>query len=223
MNRRHMLAAGGALMIGGAGLMALQPQRRADGLPGLGAANAQTADEVDTSSIQDMTLGDASAPITIVEYASYTCPHCRTFHENAFKSLKSEYIDTGKVKFIFREVYFDRYGLWASMVARCGDGVRFFGVTDLIFEGQREWLASNDPATIADELRRIGRTAGMGSDEVDACLQDADKAQTLVAWYQKNAEADEIRSTPSFVIDGEGFSNMGLDEFRKVIDGKLES
>lgn len=224
MNRRHMLAAGGALMIGGGALMATQPWRgRSDGLPALGAANAQTAAEVDTSSIVEMTLGDEAAPVTLVEYASYTCPHCRTFHENAFKSLKSEYIDTGKVKFIFREVYFDRYGLWASMVARCGDGSRFFGVTDLIFEGQREWLASNDPATIADELRRIGRTAGMSSDEVDGCLQDAEMAQTLVAWYQQNAEADEVRSTPSFVIDGEKYSNMGLGEFRTLLDGKLDS
>ena len=73
-----------------------------------------------SSAIEDMVLGDANAPITMIEYASYTCPHCGSFHQNTYPQLKADYIDTGKVKFIFREVYFDRFGLWASMIARCG-------------------------------------------------------------------------------------------------------
>ena len=86
----------------------------------VGTAQAQTATEIDTSSVIEMTIGAEDAPIEMIEYASYTCPHCGKFHTDVFKKLKQNYIDTGKVRFTYREVYFDRYGLWASMVARCG-------------------------------------------------------------------------------------------------------
>jgi len=98
-----------------------------------GAVSAQEA-EVDTSTIVEMVQGAEDAPVTIVEYASYTCPHCANFHAGPYKQLKKDYIDTGKVKFIYREVYFDRYGLWASMVARCSGPEKFFGITDLILK-----------------------------------------------------------------------------------------
>ena len=91
----------------------------------LGAAMAQDAGTFDTSSIVEMQIGNPDAPVTIIEYASYTCPHCKRFHEGPFKQLKAEYIDTGKINFIYREVYFDRYGLWASAIARCAIAPQF--------------------------------------------------------------------------------------------------
>ena len=106
-----------ALGVGGLGLVgALAPM------------SAALAQDVDKSLVQEMTLGAEDAPITVVEYASYTCPHCKTFHENVFKDLKSNYIDTGKVRFIYREAYFDRYALWAALVARCGGEMKYFGL-----------------------------------------------------------------------------------------------
>ncbi|ABV91779.1 putative thiol-disulfide oxidoreductase D [Dinoroseobacter shibae DFL 12 = DSM 16493] len=180
------------------------------------------AQEVDTSGIVEMTLGAADAPITVVEYASFTCPHCATFHQNVFPELKENYIETGKVQFIYREVYFDRFGLWAGMVARCGGEERYFGITDMLYEQQSEWTGNGSPAEVADNLRRIGRVAGMSDEQVDACLQDGEKAQALVAWYQQNAEADGINSTPSFVINGENYSNMNFRDFAAVLDGLLE-
>lgn len=185
-----------------------------------GAGWAQDA-QIDTSSITDMALGDPDAPVTVIEYASFTCPHCANFHGSVFKDLKKNYIDTGKIRFIHREVYFDRYGLWAGMVARCGGQMRYFGVADMIYSGQREWTSSGDPATIAENLRRIGRTAGLTDAELDACLSDGEKAQTLVAWYQEHAKEDDISATPSFVIDGELYSNMPYDEFAELLDAKL--
>lgn len=181
------------------------------------------AQEVDTSTILEMTLGEETAPIEMIEYASYTCPHCRTFHETVFKKLKADYIDTGKVKFIYREVYFDRFGLWASMIARCAGSDRFFGVNDLLYAGQPEWTRAGDPAAIVEELRKIGRLAGLGNDELEACLQDGDKARTLVAWYQENAEEHEIESTPSFVVNGKKVSNMNYEEFKALLDEELGS
>jgi len=218
MNRRTALLAGGAALLGG-GYLLIGGQTRAPGVP-FGAASAQSAD---TSAVPDMAIGDPDAPVTVIEYASFTCPHCRTFHKTVFPELKANYIDTGQVRFIHREVYFDRYGLWAGMVARCGGEERYFGIVDLIYDQQSEWTASNDPAVVADNLRRIGRTAGMSDEVVDACLQDADMANAMVARYQETAEADGINSTPSFVIDGRRYSNMSYADFATLLDEKLES
>lgn len=187
--------------------------------PIFGAATAQSA-EVDTSSIVEMTMGESDAPVTVIEYASYTCPHCATFHKGTFKDLKENYIDTGKVQFIYREVYFDRFSLWASMVARCGGEDRFFGISDMVYEQQSEWT-QGEPTEIADNLRRIGRAAGMNDEQLDACLNDGDKAQALVAWYQQNAEEHNIRSTPSFVVNGTTHSNMNYADFSALLDSEL--
>ena len=173
------------------------------------------------SEIPDMIQGDADAKVEIIEYASYTCPHCASFHAGLYKDLKKDYIETGKVKFIYREVYFDRFGLWASMIARCAGPDRFFGMTDLLYKEQSLWSRAGDPAAIVVELRKIGLKGGLDNDTLDACLEDADNAQALVAWYQENAERDNIRSTPSFLINGEPYSNMNYADFSAIIDEKL--
>ncbi|MBI6629614.1 DsbA family protein [Pontibaca salina] len=188
----------------------------------ISAAQAQGVAEVDISTIQEMTLGAEDAPVEIIEYSSYTCPHCANFHQDTFQKIKKNYIDTGKVRWTYREVYFDRFGLWASLVARCGGEERFFGISDLIFKGQENWTRAGEPDAIVDELRKIGRLAGMESDQIEACLQDGEKAQTLVAWFQKNAEADKIESTPSFVVNGSKVSNQTYADFSALIDAALE-
>lgn len=188
-----------------------------------GAANAQEAGEIDTSSVVEMTLGNADAPVTMMEYASFTCPHCARFHSGPYKQLKTDYIDTGKINFIYREVYFDRYGLWASMIARCaGSTDAFFGMADLIYDKQSEWARAGDPAAIVGELRKIGLLAGLDAETMEACLQDGEQARTLVAWYQENATEDGIESTPSFVINGKRYSNMEYSEMTEILDAAAE-
>ena len=184
------------------------------------AAWAQEA-ATETPAIQDMAQGAEDAPVTIIEYGSFTCPHCAAWHADSYGPLKEEFIETGKVRFIFREVYFDRFGLWASMIARCGGEMRFFPIHDMIYAGQQEWIGDQQPQTIADNLRRLGRTAGMDEATYDACFNDAAQAEALVAWYQANAEADGIDSTPTFLINGEKYSNMGWDEMRGIIEAEL--
>ena len=171
--------------------------------------------------IVEMVMGSEDAPITIVEYASFTCPHCASFHVNVLEPLKADYVDTGKVKFVFRDVYFDRYGLWASMVARCGGQEKFFGMTDILMKTQKDWTSAGDPVAISDTLRKTGRLAGLEDDQLQACLQDEDKAKALVAWFQENAAADDVNSTPTLLIDGEKHSNMSYDDLKKILDGKL--
>lgn len=213
-----VLAAGGFMWWNSQQGASSSQQAQAERL--LGAANAQAA-EVDTSGIEDMTLGNPDAPVTVIEYASFTCPHCATFHKGPYKQLKTEYIDTGKINFVYREVYFDRFGLWASAMARCaGTPQAFFGITDMLYAAQAEWARAGggDPAAIVEEMRKIGRLAGLESDQLDACLQDNDQLRTLVAWYQQNAEEHGISSTPSFVIDGTTYQNMSYEEMARLIE-----
>lgn len=218
MQRRNLIAGGVAAI--GLGGWALTRQSKDLPFDPMMAANAQEV-AADPSMIADMVMGAADAPIEIVEYASFTCPHCASFHADVFPQLKADYIDTGKVKFVYREVYFDRFGLWASMIARCGGEMRFFGIAELIYEKQREWTASGDPAVIVEELRKLAKTAGLTDEMLDACMDDADQAKNLVGWYQANADRDGIESTPSFLIDGQKYSNMAYAEFQKLLDEKI--
>lgn len=186
------------------------------------AANAQSSDaDAGEAEIIDMVQGAEDAPITVIEYASFTCPHCARFHSDVYKLLRKNYIDTGKVKFIFREVYFDKYGMWASMIARCSGPDRFFGMTDLILNSQSTWARAGDDLAIVEALRKIGRLSGMQDAALDSCLQDGDKLRALVGWYKENAQRDGIQSTPSFLIDGQPYKNMDYEEFAKILDEKL--
>ncbi|MBT6506215.1 MAG: DsbA family protein [Marinovum sp.] len=186
------------------------------------AATAQTDDsEPSEVEIVNMVQGDENAPITVVEYASLTCPHCASFHKEVYKDLKTNYIDSGKIRFEFREVYFDKFGIWASMIARCTGPDRYFGVIDLMMSTQSTWARSGDDLAIISELRKIGRLAGLQDDQLQSCLQNADKLRALVAWYKENATRDGIRSTPTFLIDGEVYKNMNYDDFAAVLDEKL--
>ena len=218
MQRRNLIA-GGVAVVGLGGWALTRPSKDLPFDP-LMAANAQEA-STDMVEIPEMVMGSADAPVEIIEYASFTCPHCANFHANTYPLLKADYIDTGKVRFVYREVYFDRFGLWASMIARCGGEMRFFGMAELIYEKQKEWGASGDPVVIVEELRKLAKTAGLTDEMLDECMNDAEQAKALVAWYQANAERDDINSTPSFMIDGEKFSNMAYPEFQKILDEKI--
>ena len=190
--------------------------------PLVSAAYAQDAAEIDTSIIVEMVQGAEDAPVTMVEYASYTCPHCASFHADGYKQLKKDFIDTGKVKFVYREVYFDRYGLWASMMARCAGPEKFFGITDLLFKGQSNWARAGGPNEIVEELRKIGLLAGIEKDQLDACLQDGTKAQTLVTWYQENATRDGVEATPTFLLNGTQVRNQPYANIKELIEAELE-
>jgi protein-disulfide isomerase len=171
--------------------------------------------------VPDLVLGNPDAKVTVTEYASFTCPHCARFHAEVFKPLKRDYIDTGRVRFVYREVFFDRYGLWAALVARCGGEMRYFGIADLIYAGQREWSGSNDPAVVAGNLRRLGLSAGLTGEMLDACLSDAAMAQALMARFEATAREDGIESTPTLLINGQKHGNMGYAELARLIDAAL--
>jgi protein-disulfide isomerase len=177
--------------------------------------------EQTTREIVEMSLGDPDAPVTIVEYASLTCPHCANFHRDVLPAIREEYVETGRVHYVMREVFFDRPGLWGAMLARCAGEDRYFGMIDTLFAQQAAWTRAADPNQIVENLYGIGRQAGMTREAMDACFQDGDFARDLVAWYQENATRDEIQSTPSFLINGDRTGNLPLAEFRTRIDAAL--
>lgn len=227
MTRKLALAVAALLLIGGG--MLLYGQRQVE--PGLtpftvaaeGAATQAddgAAAEVDTSTVKEMSLGNPDASVEVVEYASFTCPHCRNFAETVYPKIKANYIDTGKIHFVYREVYFDRFGLWAGMVARCGGGMRYFGIADMIYEKQKEWT-QGQPAQIAENLKTIGKTAGLSGDELDACLSDEAKAKALVKVFEDTTKADDVNATPTFIINGQKYSNMTYEDFSKILDEKI--
>ena len=221
MNKLIAIGALGLAVAAGATFWTTSSQSpSATALP-TGAVNAQEAGEYDTSSIVEMTLGAEDAKVTVIEYASYTCPHCANFHKGPFKELKAEYLDNDQIQFIYRDVYFDRIGLWAAMVARCGGPERFFGISDMLYNQQQEWIGSGDPVEISNNLRRIGKVAGLGEEQIEACLTDDTKAKTLLTWFQQNAEADNVDSTPTLIINGEKHSNMRYADLKAIIDEKL--
>ncbi len=219
MHRRRILAGLGLAAVTAAGWFVSRPARQPPAL----AALAQDSDPaaIDTGRVLEMTLGAEDAPVTVIEYASFTCPHCAAFHREVMPRLRADYIDTGKVRLIYREVYFDRFGLWAGMIARCGGPERYFGVVGLLYEKQRDWLGSGDPATVAANLRTLGISAGLEAEAIDVCMADGEMAQAMVAVFQQNATADGVQSTPTFLVNGEKHSNMPFAEFAALIDSKL--
>ncbi|MEM9851812.1 MAG: DsbA family protein [Pseudomonadota bacterium] len=184
---------------------------------------AANGEAIDTSMVAEMTLGNPDASVTVIEYASYSCPFCGRFHEGPFKDLKADYIDTGKIQFVYREVFFegDLPALWAGMVARCAGPERFFGVVDEIYRNQPVWSRANSAADAAAALRRIGLTAGLAQDDLEACLADGDMARAMAAVDEMNRAEHGVNSTPTFVINGTTYSNMEYDEFTRLIDAEL--
>ena len=218
MAKKLGIAALSLVIMGGLGLWAAgtAPQ-----LAPMAAEAQETTAPAAAIEIKDFTLGAADAKVKLTEYASFTCPHCARFHSDVFAKLKADYIDTGKVLFEYREVYFDRYGLWAAMMARCGGEMRYFGITDILFETQQEWAASEDPTVVVENLKKIGRTAGMDDAALDVCMKDPAMAEALVAHFETNFKADGIEGTPSILINGVKHPNMAYDDLKAVLDAEL--
>lgn len=206
-----------AFALGGVALPGAVSAQEASSEASAAETTAETAPE-----IVEMVKGDVNAPVEIIEYASFTCPHCARFSNEVLPQIEENYIKTGKVKLVYRDVYFDKYGMWAAMVARCSPE-KFFGISDMIYKTQGDWVKAGSDQGIADSLRKIGLMAGVGKDQLDACMNDSAKLKALVGWYQENATRDNITSTPSFLIDGKSYSNMSYDDFAKVLDEHYEA
>ncbi|MFN3845252.1 MAG: DsbA family protein [Paracoccaceae bacterium] len=224
MTKKTTLAALAIVIASGFGLWSMTPRDVAQSLTPVTSAEAQEtvpAANVEAVEIKDMTLGPVDAKVTLIEYASYTCPHCANFHENVFKDLKKDYIDPGKVQFVYREVYFDRYGLWAAMVARCGGEMKYFGVQDMLFKDVQGWAGSDDPNVVVNNLKKIGRTAGMDDTQLDACMQNGATAQAMVDHFEASMKEHDVQGTPTLIINGTKHQNMSYADLKTILDAEL--
>ena len=160
------------------------------------------ADVAKPVSLPDMAVGPADAPVTITEFASMTCPHCAAFNADVFPKIKSAYIDTGKIRYVFREFPLDIKAAAGSMLSRCiakDDSGKYFAVTDMLFKQQGDWVMKNTTET----LTRIGKQAGLSQQAVDDCLKDQALLDKIVADQKFANEVLKVNSTPTFFINGE--------------------
>jgi protein-disulfide isomerase len=188
------------------------------------SASAQSASDVAKPvSLPDMVLGSADAKVTITEFASMTCPHCAAFNAETFPKIKSAYIDTGKVRYIFREFPLDIKAAAGSMLARCianGDAPKYFAVTDMLFRQQNDWVAKNTTETLA----RIGKQAGLSQQQVETCLKDQTLLDKIAADQKYASDVLKVDSTPTFFVNGERIKGeASFEEFQKKIDPLLKS
>src|ERR1700722_8417928 len=186
-------------------------------------AMAQSASDVaKPMSLPDMALGPANASVTITEYASMTCPHCAAFNEAVFPKIKSEYIDSGKVRYVFREFPLDIKAAAGSMLARCiakDDSGKYFTVIDLLFKQQNDWVLKNTTET----LTRIGKQAGLSQQQVEDCLKDQALLDKIAADQKYATEVLKVDSTPTFFVNGEKIKGeTSFEEFQKKIDPLLK-
>ena len=195
-------------------------------MPCTGPARAQSAIAAAVAkpvSLPDIVIGSAKAPVTITEYASMTCPHCAAFDTAVFPKIKSEYIDTGKVRYVFREFPLDVKAAAGSMLARCiakDDSGKYFAVVDLLFKQQNDWAMKNT----AETLGRIGKQAGLSQQAVEACLKDQALLDKIAADQKYASEVLKVDSTPTFFLNGEKIrGETSFEEFDKKIKSLLKS
>ena len=169
-------------------------------------------------SVDDFMIGDENAPITIIEYASMSCSHCANFHINTLPELKKEYIDTGKVRMIFRDYPFNYPALLGSMMMRCIPSDVRYDYMNALYELQTTWV-DKDPKVSKKELYKIMQSGGMTKDEFDICYTNLDNENLILEGVMAAQKEFNIKSTPSFVVNGEIVEgNKSIKEFRQIID-----
>ena len=163
----------------------------------VGLASAQQAQAVEW---KEHVMGDENAPVTMIEYASLTCPHCASFHNEVLPEIKEKLIDTGKLKLIYRDYPLDGVALRAAAIAQCAGEDRYFGVLGMLFKSQMTWARSQDPVASSKEVVRF---AGMTGDAVDACIADQELIDGIVGSRMTGEQEFNVSSTPSFILDGD--------------------
>jgi protein-disulfide isomerase len=194
-------------------------------LPFSGPAQAETvpaAELMQPEALPDMVMGSDKAKVTIIEYASMTCPHCAHFQDTTFPELKKRYIDTGKVRYIFREFPLDNLAAAAFMLARCAgekDSGKYFAMVDTLFRQQLTWAVEKP----LPPLLAIAKQAGFSQQTFDACLANQKILDGIEAVRQRAIDKFKVQSTPTFFINGNLVAGaMSIDEIAKLIDAQLK-
>ena len=184
------------------------------------------ADLAKPGPLGDMVMGSENAPVTIIEYASMTCPHCAHFTVDTFPKFKERYIDTGKVRYIFREFPLDPLAAGASMLARCADKDKFFSLIDLLFSTQNQWAVQNP----IEPLFNVVKQAGFSREAFNSCLDTRTTKTAARSWPRiestRNTASDKfkVQSTPTFFINGKRVPGaLSIEELDKEIAPHLKA
>src|SRR5712672_2006866 len=170
--------------------------------------------------LDDIAMGSATAPVTIIEYASMTCPHCAAFEAQVFPKLKEKYIDTGKVRFILREFPLDGLAAAAFMLARCAGPDKYYPLIETLFAQQQKW-AVKEPLP---PLRAIARQAGFTEQSFDACINDKALLAKVQQMRDRGTQKFKVEATPTFYINGEKHSGaMSIEDIDKAIAPLIKS
>jgi len=214
--------------MGGAGAIVLAAAAAATIYGGFGGGDKPTNTSSASTNLMvpgplgEQALGKDDAPVTIIEYASMTCPHCAHFHEKTYPELKKRYIDTGKVRFIFREFPLDDVAMMAAMLARCVEKDKFFPFIEVLFQQQDNW-AVRPPASPLPPLLVIAKQAGFSEESFNACLKNQNTFDGILWSYQRGAKLG-VNSTPAFFINGKLHAGvMTIEEMAKLIEPLLKS
>jgi protein-disulfide isomerase len=166
--------------------------------------------------LPDKSLGDANAPVKIVEYMSMTCPHCANFHNNTFDKIKEKYIDSGKVYFVIREFPFDPRAAAAFMLARCAPENQYYPFVSMLFKQQQTWATAQDARAA---LLQMSKLAGFSQESFEACLTNQKLLDDVNATMQRGAGEFGVNSTPTFIINGKKYAgDMSLESMSALID-----
>ncbi len=210
LHRRQLLTAGASLSIAGIGIGTLRPAR---------ADEPSAADLADAGPDGDVMLGSDKAPVTIIEYASMTCPHCAHFSETTFPELQKRYIDTGKVRFTLRAFPLDALAAAGFMVARCGGNDKYMPIVETLFAKQSEWIVKEP----IPPLKSIAKQFGFTEDSFNQCLANQKLLDDIQAVRDHAAEKLGVNSTPTFFINGKRMvGDVSIDTLAKEIDAYLK-
>jgi protein-disulfide isomerase len=164
-------------------------------------------------------LGDPNAPVTMIEYASLTCPHCAQFHNEVLPDLKERYIETGKVRLIYRDFPLDEAALMAAALAHCAGPDRYFGFLDVLFQTQSGWARADD---YLGALKKLGKLGGMSDEQMDQCLSDDELTNGILQTRLDGQNEHQVSSTPTLVINGEVYAgSRSIEGLGAVIDPLL--
>lgn len=200
MNIRNLLLVAAVVVVAVAGGIYYYLSLPSDSpLPAVQSAGPVGDELLVAGPLGEMTLGDPSAPVTVIEYASMTCSHCANFHETTFTPFKTKYIDTGKVYFIFREFPLDPLAASAFMLARCLPEDRYFPLVDILFRHQSTWALSNDPPAA---LLNMAKQAGFTQETFNECLTNQEILDGVYWVKDRGSQEFGVSSTPTFFING---------------------
>jgi len=219
ITRRELALAALALGAGAGTTLLLQRGRGVVVTPAQ-AADPSVADLMQPNPLGEMAIGSESAPITVIEYASMTCPHCAHFSETTFPELKKRYIDTGKVRFIFREFPLDRLAFAGFLLARCVPSDKYFPMIETLFAQQRDWVVEKP----LQPMRAIAKQAGVSQEAFDACLEDHKLIEGIEKVRSQAADKFGVNSTPTFFVNGKRLpGSLSIEEMEKEFAPYLKS